>query len=1168
MTQLSVGVDVGGTFTDLVAVDGSGAVSTGKVPSTPSDQSEGVAQSLALLRGAGVSRFVHGTTVATNMLLERRGARVALVATDGFTDVLQLARQDRASLYDLARHHPPPLVARDHVVGARERLVPEGVHVPLTEDAIADVVERVRRLGADVVAISLLHAYADPSHERRLCAAITAALPGVQVVTSSDVFPEIREYERTATTVAEAYLRPGVARYLERLTAKSAAMGVPAPGVMTSGGGMRTVEQAVRGAASLALSGPAGGVVGAAAAVRAAGFDNALTVDIGGTSADVGLILGGAPLVEPGGRVAGVPIALPRVLVETVSAGGGSIGWIDDGGALRVGPRSAGAVPGPAAFGRGGTEPTVTDAHVVLGHITAAALSGGVSLDLDAARRAVSALAERLGATPERVAQAMVATADASVARALRRVSVERGVNPRDCVLVPFGGGGPLHACGLAEQLGMSRIFVPPHAGVLSALGLAITPERRERMVSVLAHAGGLDATALGAILDRAAHGVAADPSWARAWTARMRYEGQGHELDIPVERTDDGATLAARFEALHAQRNGFTLPAPAEIIGVRHVASGAAHAVRFTRSASSTWSDASRVDDGGTFAARIAGPAVVVLEGATLRVARGWVAQPHPTGGWTLALIPSEVEESAPHPASESAIDPLELSVLAHGVAMIAEEMGAVLVRSALSPNIRERRDASSAIFDARGRMIAQAAHIPVHLGAMPESVAAVRERNPQPGDVFLLNDPYRGGSHLPDLTLVEAIGIDGVVGAYAAVRAHHADVGGMSPGSMPQGATELVQEGLIVPPVRLVRAGVLDEELLGFILANVRTPEERRGDLGAQLAACATGAAGWRALHARLGGTRLDAACDALLDYAERRVRARLGAMGNVSGRATDRLEGDGVTEDDIPVVVSLAVRDGTLHLDLTGSAPQVAGNVNCPAAVSRAAAVFALRTLLDDDVPTNDGIARAIALTLPERSAVNAAWPAAVAAGNVEMSQRIADTILAAFGLAGVDVAAQGQGTMNNVTFGGAGWTFYETLGGGQGASASGPGPSGVHVGMSNTLNTPVESLERSTPLRVDRYALRDGSGGAGQHAGGHGVVRSYRATAPCTVTLLTERRRHAPRGVAGGSDGAPGRNLLNGAPLPAKCRRSLVAGDVVTIETPGGGGHGTSTTTPAE
>ena len=637
VSPLSVGIDVGGTFTDLVAVNASGAVTTEKIPSTPSDQSDAVAHALGLLAGAPVSRFVHGTTIATNMLLERAGARVALVATHGFTDVLHLARQDRASLYDLSRHHPPPLVSRDHTVGARERLVPEGVQLALTDAAVNEVIGAIRALDPEVVAIALLHAYSDGTHEQRLAKALRAELPELEVVLSSDVFPEIREYERTATTVAEAYLRPGVSRYLERLTARAATLGVPAPGVMTSGGGMRTVTQAARGAAALALSGPAGGVVGAAAVLRAAGFANALTVDIGGTSADVGLILNGEPLVEPGGRVAGVPIALPRVLVETVSAGGGSIGWIDDGGALRVGPRSAGALPGPAAFGRGGMLPTVTDAHVVLGHITAVALSGGVTLDTSAAHRVVNELAAKLAVAPDRVARAMLDIADASVARALRRVSVERGVNPRDCVLVPFGGGGPLHACGLADQLGMRTIFVPPHAGVLSAVGLAITPERRERMVSVLARADALDGAALRAALSHAAEGVADDAAWDRSWTARMRYVGQGHELDVAAFEDDDGDTLARRFTALHAQRNGFTLDAPAEVIGVRHVASGPAHPIAFARAAHSTWSLSRAVDDGGTFSARITGPAVIMLSGATLRITAGWIGEPHPTGGWIL---------------------------------------------------------------------------------------------------------------------------------------------------------------------------------------------------------------------------------------------------------------------------------------------------------------------------------------------------------------------------------------------------------------------------------------------------------------------------------------------------------------------------------------------------
>lgn len=503
---------------------------------------------------------------------------------------------------------------------------------------------------------------------------------------------------------------------------------------------------------------------------------------------------------------------------------------------------------------------------------------------------------------------------------------------------------------------------------------------------------------------------------------------------------------------------------------------------------------------------------------------------------------------------------DALGLAVWASAFATVAEEMGGVLIRGALSPNIRERRDASCALFDAEGQMVAQAAHIPVHLGALPEAVRAVQASGPRPGDLFLLNSPWHGGSHLPDLTMVEAIADGDRVAGFAVVRAHHADVGGMSPGSMPQGATELVQEGLVLPPVRLVRAGTLDEELLRLVLANVRTPDERRGDLAAQRAACAAGANGWRALLLRHGPQAVDEAGTALLAYAERRARACLHALDGATGRAEDVLEGDGVHDTEIPLRVALAVRDGTLHLDFTGTSPMVAGNVNCPIQVTRAAALFVLRSLLDDDVPTNGGIARPISLLTPDDCCLAARAPAAVAAGNVEMSQRITDLLFAAFADAGVAVPAQGQGTMNNVTFGGAGWTFYETLGGGQGASVDAPGPSGVHVGMSNTRNTPIEALEQAYPIVIERYAIRRGSGGAGRHAGGDGVIRRYRVLEPCTVTLLTERRRRAPQGAQGGAAGLCGENLLNGEPLPAKCRRQLAPGDVLEIRTPGGGGYG--------
>ena len=521
---------------------------------------------------------------------------------------------------------------------------------------------------------------------------------------------------------------------------------------------------------------------------------------------------------------------------------------------------------------------------------------------------------------------------------------------------------------------------------------------------------------------------------------------------------------------------------------------------------------------------------------------------------------------------AKQITFDALELTVFSQGVAMLAEEMGSILERGAISPNIRERRDASCALFDAAGRMVAQAAHIPVHLGAMPESVAAVRARDPQPGDLFLLNDPAHGGSHLPDLTLVEVIGHpddNTHVAGYAAVRAHHADVGGMSPGSMPFGATELVQEGLIVPPVRLERAGVPQEDVWALVLANVRTPAERLGDLSAQRAACLAGREGWQRLIRKMGSAKLTDAIDALLNYTERRVRARLALLEGAHAKAQDVLEGDGVDDRAIPIVVGVRVHEQTLHMDLTGTSEAVRGNVNAPAAVARAAAVFVLRVLCDDDVPVNDGVSRALHLTIPDNCVANAKWPSAVAAGNVELSQRITDTCFAALADAAhmnnvlhLPIPACGQGTMNNITLGAPGWSFYETLGGGQGASERGDGPSAVHVGMSNTRNTPVESLERAYPLRIDRYALRKGSGGAGLHIGGNGVIRSYRALRECTATLLTERRTVAPPGANGGHAGKAGTNSLNGTALPAKTRVTMKAGDVLTIETPGGGGYGRS------
>ena len=621
-----VGVDVGGTFTDLVAIDARGRVETRKVLSTPADQSEAVLDAVRALGASRIERFVHGTTVATNMLLERKGADVALCVTRGFTDVLHLRRQNRASLYDLAADHAPPLAPSHLTVAVPERIEPQGVTVPLTADAARAVAEALSALTPRprVAAVVLLHSYRNPGHERVLRDAIRKRLPDIDVVLSSDVYPEVREYERAATTVAEAYLRPGVASYLQNLRDRLAHDSTVArAGVMTSNGGMRSIEEAVAGAAQLALSGPAGGVVGAAAIARDLKIDRALTIDIGGTSADVGLVLDGRPLVEPGGLVADVPIAMPRVLVETVSAGGGSIAWVDDAGALRVGPRSAGAVPGPVAFGRGGTQPTVTDAHVTLARITDARMSGGVRIDAEAATKSVGALARRLKDTAERVAAAIIATADATMARALRRVSVERGVDPRDCTLIAFGGGGPLHACGLAELLGIRRVIVPPYAGVLSALGLAMTPERRERMSSVMQRLDDWDDDARRGLLEELARSTPAELS-RRSWLARMRYAGQGHELDVAVSPKQSARAIAAAFTEAHEARYGFTLAIAIEVVSVRVVAEGSGRSVRLGRTK-------------GRTAERVRGPRSMTLPDATLFVARGWTATMLGAHAWEL---------------------------------------------------------------------------------------------------------------------------------------------------------------------------------------------------------------------------------------------------------------------------------------------------------------------------------------------------------------------------------------------------------------------------------------------------------------------------------------------------------------------------------------------------
>ena len=682
----------------------------------------------------------------------------------------------------------------------------------------------------------------------------------------------------------------------------------------------------------------------------------------------------------------------------------------------------------------------------------------------------------------------MIEIVNAEMLAALRVVSVERGLDPHDFALVAFGGAGALHACALAEELEIETVLVPAAAGVLSALGLALSDERRDTVRSLVVPLAEAELPAEG--------------------EADVRYAGQSFELTVPARRR--------RRRRIPSRPRGAV-----RLLGSRPRA-------RACRPAHGR---------GGA--------------GAALPVGRGAGAPSGNGGGRARGLDgvdPGRLDRrvAAGLARGEAHVN-VRLQVLGYALRAVADEMGAALIRSAFSANIKERRDCSTALFDASGRMVAQAEHIPVHLGAMPASVAAVIACDPGPDDVFILNDPYAGGTHLPDITLVSRTEL-----GFAATRAHHADVGGATPGSMPAGSRTLAEEGIVIPPTRL------DEATLDQLVAQMRNPDERRGDLRAQLAAQRLGARRVAELCARRGRSEVTAAMDELVAYSERRVRAGIAALPDGRYEAAELLE---TADGELELRVAATIAGDELELDFAGTAPQHDGNLNCPLAVTTSACLFVVRALTDPDVPASAGALVPVTVRAPEGCLVNARPPAAVAAGNVETSSRIVDLLLCALGQA-LPVQAQGQGTMNNVILGNERFTYYETIGGGQGACPDADGPSGVHVAMSNTLSTPTEALELAYPLRVERHELRLGSGGAGLQRGGDGVVRELRALEACSLSVLSQRRRIAPAGAAGGEPGAAGRTLLNGEELPPFATRELEAGDLLRIETPGGGGYGST------
>ena len=1186
--RASVAIDTGGTFTDLSARLSDSRIVRLKVPSTPDDPGRAVLDAIAALRAEvgslELDEVRHGSTVATNALLERRGADVVLVTTAGFEDVLRLRRQARPDLYALHPVVPPPLVPPGRCLGVSERLGPDGKVVSPIEDCDAFV----RRCdstfrAAGAVAVCLLHSYANPEHEVAIGNALKRRFPGLSVTLSSAIAPVLREFERCSTTVVNAFVAPVMSAYLQRLQAALS----PTPlRVMASSGGLLPSAVAADAPVHTVLSGPAGGVAGAWQAAQSIGKAALLTVDMGGTSTDVSVVQGALAPVDDG-ALGPHPIRAPLLPIETVGAGGGSIAFIDDGGALRVGPRSAGAEPGPACYGHAGddAEPTVTDAHVVLGRLPQL-LGGAMPLHVELARQAVGRLAAQLNVSIEAAAEAIVALATASMARACKRVSMQRGVDPRGLSLVAFGGAGGLHGCELADELGCAEVLVPAAGGVLSAEGIGVASPQTAVTITVMQGVRELGGRGIRELVQRAMGQASAALAhdWSlqhndaieRRCTLDMRYRGQGDTLAIrAVDAMEAGATAA--FEGAHRARFGYVLHDRAiELVAARVFAIAATsrkgrESAVFVRPSLPASAHDSTV---------LRGPRSVPAYGSTLWLPIGWQAVGDGHGGWICRRDPG----ATPHRHIDRRDTALALEIHRHRLAAIAEQMGAVLRSAAFSANIKERRDYSCAIFDRLGRMLCHAAHIPVHLGSTPASVAAAIAAVPmRRGQHVVLNDPFAGGTHLPDVTVVTPVFLhptDAAPAYYVANRAHHADVGGISPGSMPapfdaQGrprALTIDDEGIRLPPT------VLDDAVRSRFAAASRTPDERLGDLRAQEAANDAGVAQLQALVHEHGAADLGDLDDALLDYAQRRMQAVTGALPDGAFHFEDALDDDGTSELPVPIRVTLTIDGERALVDFTASADSGPGPLNAVAAIATSAAFYVFRALagavgeVGGSIPANAGMMRPVQVVTRRGSVLDARYPSAVSSGNVETSQRAVDALLGALAQAAPElVPAASNGSMNNVLMGGgepAPWVHYETLAGGAGAGPRGDGADAIHSHMTNTLNTPVEALEHAFPVRIERYAVRptasagaDHRGGVG-HRGGAGIERAYRFLAPAEVTLVTERRRNPPWSIGLAPPGALGRNRLLVASgevrdLPGKCALSLQAGDLLEVCTPGGG-----------
>ncbi|PCD02948.1 5-oxoprolinase [Sphingomonas spermidinifaciens] len=1182
MSEWRFWIDRGGTFTDVVARRPDGTLATAKLLSEdPARRHDAAEAAIRELTGVGDGplppcRIRIGTTIATNALLERAGEPVLLAITRGFGDALTIGYQDRPDIFARDIRRPPPLFAE--VVEIDERVGEDGtVLTPLDHGAAAAAFAGAYKRGLRAVAIVLMHGWKHTAHEAAL-AELAAAAGFTQVSVSHRTAPLIRLVARGDTTLADAYLSPVLRRYVEGL---EGALG-PDLLFMQSSGGL--VAGSGFGGKDALLSGPAGGIVGMARTAAAAGFDRVIGFDMGGTSTDVSLYAGTYDL-RSDAVLAGVRVAVPMMRIDTVAAGGGSICHFD-GGRLLVGPASAGADPGPACYRRGGLL-TITDCNLVLGKIQPThfpALFGpnrDLPPDRAASEAALDALLDQVEAatgdrlTREAAAEGLVAIAVANMARAIRAVSVARGEDPAAYALACFGGAGGQHACLVADALGMRQVLIHPLAGVLSAVGIGLAERSvvREATLGLPVGDAGI-ATALHRLADDArtalvAHGVAAKAIRIEA-AAHLRYARGDQTIEVPWGSSD---AMAAAFAGAHRQRFGFTgddalvaerlrvearasdgedLPAAAlpietaaPIDRVAMYLAGASHDVPVHR----------REDLAAD--ARLSGPALILDPVSTVVVEPGWQARV--LGEGTLLLERSEAPGVA---ASSEVADPVRLEIFAGLFMGIAEEMGAALQRSAASVNIRERLDFSCAIFDAEGGLVANAPHIPVHLGSMGESIRTVianRAGTMRAGEVYALNDPYRGGTHLPDITVVMPVFAGGDAPAfYVAARGHHADVGGTTPGSMPPDSRTIADEGVIFDDVLIVANGVMQSDAIRTLLAGgphpARNIDQNLADLAAQVAACARGAEGLRQLAAEQGGAVVTRYMAHVQAHAEAMARRMIAALD----------DGTFAYELDDGSVVKVAVRidraTGEALIDFTGTSEQRPSNFNAPLAVTRAAVLYVLRLLVDEAVPLNEGFLRPVTLIVPEGSMLNPRFPAAVVAGNVEVSQVVTDTLLGALG-----AMAGSQGTMNNLTFGDATYQYYETIAGGAGAGPGHHGADAVQTHMTNSRLTDPEVLETRYPVLVEQFAIRGASGGTGEWRGGDGTVRRLRFLAPLRAGILSNRRVVPPFGLAGGEGGRAGVNRVERAdgqiePLGSTAIADMAPGDVIVIETPGGGGYG--------